>query len=82
MESAQASRVYNSASQPDIKSVTKLCAHDMSQTNELIRKSLDSNVILIRQIAEYIIGSGGKRLRPQASDNQPKGCWKMAWVSP
>ena len=36
----------------------------MSSVDTLIRESLDSNVVLIRQIAEYIIGSGGKRLRP------------------
>jgi octaprenyl-diphosphate synthase len=36
----------------------------MAATDRLIRKSLDSNVVLIRQIAEYIINSGGKRLRP------------------
>jgi octaprenyl-diphosphate synthase len=36
----------------------------MSEVNTLIRDSLDSSVVLIRQIAEYIIGSGGKRLRP------------------
>ena len=48
----------------DIQPVFDLCAADMSAVNSLIRDSLDSNVILIRQIAEYIIGSGGKRLRP------------------
>jgi octaprenyl-diphosphate synthase len=36
----------------------------MAAVDALIRQSLDSNVVLIRQIAEYIIGSGGKRLRP------------------
>ncbi|MCW8872348.1 MAG: polyprenyl synthetase family protein [Xanthomonadales bacterium] len=36
----------------------------MAAVDRLIRESLDSNVVLIRQIAEYIIGSGGKRLRP------------------
>ncbi len=36
----------------------------MAAVDRLIRDSLDSNVVLIRQIAEYIIGSGGKRLRP------------------
>lgn len=50
--------------EPDINPVFDLCADDMSAVNSLIRDSLDSNVILIRQIAEYIIGSGGKRLRP------------------
>ncbi|MDT8320467.1 MAG: polyprenyl synthetase family protein [Xanthomonadales bacterium] len=36
----------------------------MTSVDRLIRDSLDSEVVLIRQIAEYIIGSGGKRLRP------------------
>ena len=36
----------------------------MTAVDDLIRSSLDSEVVLIRQIAEYIIGSGGKRLRP------------------
>jgi octaprenyl-diphosphate synthase len=44
--------------------VFELCAEDMAAVDRLIRASLDSNVVLIRQIAEYIIGSGGKRLRP------------------
>jgi octaprenyl-diphosphate synthase len=47
-----------------ISHVFELCANDMAAVNQLIRDSLDSNVVLIRQIAEYIIGSGGKRLRP------------------
>lgn len=48
----------------DISHVFELCADDMAAVDRLIRSSLDSNVVLIRQIAEYIIGSGGKRLRP------------------
>jgi len=30
----------------------------------LIREKVDSDVVLVRSIADYIIGSGGKRLRP------------------
>ena len=48
----------------DISHVFELCRDDMASVDRLIRGSLDSNVVLIRQIAEYIIGSGGKRLRP------------------
>ena len=48
----------------DIRTVIDLCADDMSSVNLLIRDSLDSSVVLIRQISEYIIDSGGKRLRP------------------
>jgi octaprenyl-diphosphate synthase len=47
-----------------IEQVFELCAADMAAVNHLIRANLDSEVVLIRQIAEYIIGSGGKRLRP------------------
>ena len=36
----------------------------MQLVNQTIRNSLDSHVVLIRQISEYIINSGGKRLRP------------------
>jgi octaprenyl-diphosphate synthase len=48
----------------NISHVFELCADEMSSIDSMIRESLDSNVVLIRQIAEYIIGSGGKRLRP------------------
>jgi octaprenyl-diphosphate synthase len=48
----------------DIQHVFDLCEGEMSQVNRLIRNSLDSDVVLIRQISEYIINSGGKRLRP------------------
>lgn len=39
-------------------------AADMNAVNALIRERLHSDVVLIRQVAEYIIHSGGKRLRP------------------
>jgi len=62
----QASLQQETTAQPAqaISDVFDLCAHDMAAVDRLIRDSLDSNVVLIRQIAEYIIGSGGKRLRP------------------
>ncbi len=41
-----------------------LISDDMRRVNEVIRTRLHSDVVLIRQVAEYIIGSGGKRLRP------------------
>jgi octaprenyl-diphosphate synthase len=37
---------------------------DLRAVDDVIRARLDSKVALIRQVAEYIIGSGGKRLRP------------------
>lgn len=39
-------------------------AEDMEKVNRVIRKRLASKVLLINQISEYIIGAGGKRLRP------------------
>lgn len=37
---------------------------DMRAVDAVIRKSLHSEVVLINQVADYIINSGGKRLRP------------------
>src|SRR5947209_8905246 len=37
---------------------------DMAEVDAVLRTSLSSDVALIRRIAEYIVGSGGKRLRP------------------
>ena len=39
-------------------------AADMQAVDAVIRNRLHSDVALIRRIAEYIVGSGGKRLRP------------------
>ena len=37
---------------------------DMQRVDALIRARLDSDVVLVRQVAEYIVSGGGKRLRP------------------
>lgn len=44
--------------------VQAFAAADMAAVDALIRARLASDVVLINQVAEYIIGSGGKRLRP------------------
>jgi octaprenyl-diphosphate synthase len=36
----------------------------MQRVDALIRARLDSDVVLVRQVAEYIVAGGGKRLRP------------------
>ena len=41
-----------------------LIGPDMKAVDAVIRDRLHSEVVLVRQVAEYIIGSGGKRLRP------------------
>jgi octaprenyl-diphosphate synthase len=47
-----------------IDAIRKYIAGDLSAVDEVIRHRLQSDVVLIRQIADYIIGGGGKRLRP------------------
>jgi octaprenyl-diphosphate synthase len=42
----------------------QLLAADMGAVDQVIRKRLHSEVLLINQVGEYIINSGGKRLRP------------------
>jgi len=37
---------------------------DLAAVDRVLRESLSSDVVLIRQVAEYIVGSGGKRIRP------------------
>jgi octaprenyl-diphosphate synthase len=37
---------------------------DMAAVDALLRDSLRSDVVLIRRVADYILGGGGKRLRP------------------
>lgn len=39
-------------------------AADMLEVDAVIRRRLASDVALVNQIAEYIIGAGGKRIRP------------------
>ena len=39
-------------------------ADDMKAMDALIRTRLRSDVVLVNQVAEYIVGAGGKRLRP------------------
>jgi len=39
-------------------------AGDMERVDALIRTRLDSDVALVRQVAQYLVSAGGKRLRP------------------
>ena len=47
-----------------IEHIRKLINVDMDAMDEVIRVKLHSDVVLVRQVGEYIINSGGKRLRP------------------
>ena len=44
--------------------VAALAASDMRAVDSLISRSLESDVALVSQVSEYIVMSGGKRLRP------------------
>ncbi len=47
-----------------LEALRQQLATDMQAVDSVIRERLHSEVALIRQVAEYIIGGGGKRLRP------------------
>jgi octaprenyl-diphosphate synthase len=50
--------------QPDLPAIQALAREDMAAVDALIRRRLASDVALVNQVAEYIVGAGGKRLRP------------------
>ena len=39
-------------------------AEDLRRVDALLRERLDSDVALVREVAQYIVAAGGKRLRP------------------
>ncbi|HVK55508.1 MAG TPA: octaprenyl diphosphate synthase [Burkholderiales bacterium] len=47
-----------------LEAIQALIGADMKVVDRIIRERLHSDVALIRQVSEYIINSGGKRLRP------------------
>lgn len=47
-----------------LESINALISADMAAVDAVIRRRLHSDVVLVRQVAEYIVNSGGKRLRP------------------
>ena len=49
---------------PDLPAIQALAREDMAAVDALIRRRLASGVVLVNQVAEYIVGAGGKRLRP------------------
>ena len=48
----------------DISQIKALISDDMASVNKLVETSLSSDVPLINQLGQYIINTGGKRLRP------------------
>jgi octaprenyl-diphosphate synthase len=56
--------VHAKAAPFDLEAVRNLVADDWNGVNREIRSQLSSDVALVNSVAQYIIGSGGKRLRP------------------
>lgn len=52
------------SSAPSSPNPLSLVAADMQAVDAVIQHSLDSDVPLVGQVAQYIIGAGGKRVRP------------------
>lgn len=70
-----------------LENINQMLAADMSEVDRVIRSRLHSEVALVSQVGEYIINSGGKRLRPalvilsaQAFGYQGKQHYELAAV--
>ncbi|HYL89211.1 MAG TPA: polyprenyl synthetase family protein [Burkholderiales bacterium] len=60
------SAILSPARQPTASAASALApvAADLKRVDELIGRRLESDVPLVRQVAQYIVAAGGKRLRP------------------
>ena len=47
-----------------LKDIRSLVAADLAAVDQEIRRQLASDVALVSQVGDYIVGAGGKRLRP------------------
>lgn len=54
----------NEKQPPSVENLVRLTKPGMDQVNDLILQMAGANVDMIPEIAEYLISSGGKRLRP------------------
>lgn len=57
-----------------LENLKKLTSTDMQRVNEVIEQHLSSDVVLINQLSQHIIHSGGKRLRPMLVMLAAKAC--------
>ncbi|MGE0676918.1 polyprenyl synthetase family protein [Pseudolabrys sp.] len=55
---------FENPSQPSIERLVGLTAPDMARVNETILSRTGSDVTMIPEVANHLISSGGKRLRP------------------
>ncbi|MCP4074781.1 MAG: octaprenyl diphosphate synthase [Gammaproteobacteria bacterium] len=57
-----------------LESLKQFTETDMNRVNEVIEQHLSSEVVLINQLSQHIIHSGGKRLRPMLVMLAAKAC--------
>ena len=58
----------------DFKTIQILASADMQSVDDLIQRRLQSDVVLVNQLSHYIIGNGGKRLRPMIALLMARAC--------
>jgi len=58
----------------DLSEIRAPVAADIQAVDQLILRRLQSDVVLINQVGRYIVGSGGKRLRPLAVLLSARAC--------
>jgi len=58
----------------DYKAIQALVEQDMQAVDTLIKHRLESDVVLVNQLSNYIINSGGKRLRPMLALLMARAC--------
>jgi len=58
----------------DYKAIQALVEPDMQAVDDLIKRRLQSDVVLVNQLSHYIINSGGKRLRPMLALLMARAC--------
>lgn len=63
-KSATTRRMIRIIKEQPLDKLKQLLAADMAAVDAVIRARLHSEVVLVNQIGEYIVNSGGKRLRP------------------
>lgn len=65
---------FNNKPTMNFNEILLLIEDDMQAVNRLIQERLYSDVVLINQLSHYIIGSGGKRLRPMLALISARAC--------
>ena len=61
-------------SQPTLETIKQRVLPDLQAVDEVIRARLTSDVALVNQVSEYIIHSGGKRIRPLVTALAGRAC--------